>query len=549
MGIPQYFGWLARKYDSEIVSASTNEIDHFYFDFNCLIYQCYAHLMREKYEELKDKPLDIIQNRLIEEVLKYMKRIIVEVVKPRKSCSICIDGVVPMAKMHQQRLRRYKGPILKEWENDLKRQYGVYKGELMDTNQITPGTPFMDKLSEAIGDGIKSGYFGKLEVSLSDAREFGEGEHKVMAQIRERKHKGERICIYGLDADLIMLSLLLNNEVYLLRENMHLKGMGDSEFLYVRMENLRDLIYQEMMSALSEKANINTGVMDKGRLIKDYVFLGFLLGNDFLHHLPSLSIANNGVDFVINLYATSYGKCKNYLLSVVNNRTRINNGFLKSMFESLSRSEVSNLKFLMQRRRVPNPPNFDDSYSEAKWKWDRIPYNEKFEKCYSVIDYKNSGWKQQYYRLFFDFDVNVENDSVCLEDVCRNYFEGMLFTARYYFDGDVSWYWYNPYYVSPFASDLHEYLKNMQDVNLVKLPNGEPFKPLEQLMMVLPKSSSKFLPDNLAAEMSGSLAMYYPDEFEWVAEERMMLYSIEPKLPLLDIDRIRQVVAENVATI
>jgi len=44
--------------------------------------------------------------------------------------------------------------------------------------------------------------------------------------------------------------------------------------------------------------------------------------------------------------------------------------------------------------------------------------------------------------------------------------------------------------------------------------------------------------------MSGRLALYYPDEFDWVSEERFMLYSIEPKLPLLDIDRIREVVSE-----
>ena len=546
MGIPQYFGWLARKYDTELVSVSVDEIDHLYFDFNCLIYQCYAQIMRDKYETLSEKSLEYVQDYLIGEVLRYMRRVILEEVKPRKSVSVCIDGVVPMAKMHQQRLRRYKGPIMKEWENDLKRRFGVYKEELMDTNQITPGTKFMEKLSKEIGGAIGRGYFGKLEVSLSDASEYGEGEHKVMRQIRERKYKGDRVCIYGLDADLIMLSLLLENEVYLIRENMYLKGMGDSEFLYVGVDNLRQLIYQEMMRALSEKANVNTSVMDRMRLIRDYVFLGFLLGNDFLHTLPSLSIANGGIDFVINLYALCYGKCKNYLLSVVNNRTRINNGFLRNMFENLSKSEGSNLRFLSQRRRVPNPPNFDDSYSEAKWKWDRIPFNEKFKENYNVIDWKSNGWKQHYYRLFFKFDVNMEKDRVCLDDVCKNYFEGMLFTVRYYFDGDVSWYWYNPYYVSPFASDLYEYLKTLQDVNGIVLPTGTPFKPIEQLMMVLPKVSSKFLPDNLVREMSGRLALYYPDEFEWVSEERFMLYSIEPKLPLLDIDRIREVVGEYI---
>jgi hypothetical protein len=52
------------------------------------------------------------------------------------------------------------------------------------------------------------------------------------------------------------------------------------------------------------------------------------------------------------------------------------------------------------------------------------------------------------------------------------------------------------------------------------------------------------LPKKLADEMEGRLAVFYPDEFEWIAEEKMMLYSIEPKLPLLDIDRIRSVIRE-----
>ena len=63
-------------------------------------------------------------------------------------------------------------------------------------------------------------------------------------------------------------------------------------------------------------------------------------------------------------------------------------------------------------------------------------------------------------------------------------------------------------------------------------------------MMVLPKCSSELLPKKLADEMKGRLSLYYPDEFEWVAEEKMMLYSIESKLPLLDIDIIRGVIRE-----
>ena len=543
MGIPQYFGWLSRKYDSDIISGSIENIQHFYFDFNCLIYHCYAHL---EYKKLLPKSIPERQSELIEEVIKYTKKVI-DVVKPQKSVAICVDGVVPMAKMHQQRLRRYKGPILKEWENDMKKKYGVYQEELLDTNQITPGTPFMNQLGEALKAAIERGYFGSLAVTLSDASYPGEGEHKVMNMIRaNRIPKTERICIYGLDADLIMLSLTLTeNEIWLIRENMHIgKKESSAEFLFVSVMNLSNLIYREMSNIMMEKLKIS-GLI-KSRLINDYVFMGFLLGNDFLHSIPSLSIQQNGIDFVMNMYASCYGKCKNYLLSVVNNRTRVNNGFLKMMYENLSRSEESNLTFLNKRKKAPHPPNFDDHYSEEKWKWDRVPYNPLFEKCFSVIDYQNSGWKKKYYQLFFDINIDDENDMVCLEDICRNYFEGMMFVVRYYFDGEISWNWYNPYPVCPFASDLNEYLKNYSDLNVIQLDKGVPFTPFEQLMMVLPRRSGDHLPRCLRDEMNGEeLVLFYPEEFEWIAWEKVMLYSVEPKLPLLDIQLIRSVVMRN----
>ena len=540
MGVPQLFGWLFRKYKNIVSVSIDKKMDILYFDFNGLIYHCYADLMREKYEVLKDAPLRRRQEVLIEEILKYTKSIICTTVKP-KIAYLSIDGVVPMAKMHQQRLRRYKSPYLKEWENDIKKRYGIYKEELLDTNQITPGTDFMRLLNESLQGAIDTKYFGDVQMFLSDSEKIGEGEHKIVADIREKGLKDKNICIYGLDADLILLSLTIpNNNVFLLRENVHIDASFTNPLLYVSIPILAESVYHEIMKEMSVKS------LDKQRIIKDYVFLSFLLGNDFLHCLPSLSIINNGIDFIIKLYANSYAKCKNYLLSTASDAIRINNGFLKSMFEGLSKSEDSNLKFLAQRKKVPNPPNFDDHYSEEKWKWDRIPHNPRFEKCFSVIDYKNSNWKKQYYNIFFDFDCTKPQNQVCLDAVCKNYFDGILFTARYYFDGAISWYWYNPYSVAPFVSDLFDYLQRMEtkDINMLSIPTGTPFSSTEQLMMVLPKTSASLLPKKLADEMDGRLAVFYPDEFEWIAEEKMMLYSIEPKLPLLDIDRIRTVIRE-----
>jgi 5'-3' exoribonuclease 2 len=71
-----------------------------------------------------------------------------------------------------------------------------------------------------------------LQVLISDASEPGEGEHKIMRFVRHlRTHPGyapgTRHVIYGQDADLLLLALLLHEPcVMVLREDMHARVRG-----------------------------------------------------------------------------------------------------------------------------------------------------------------------------------------------------------------------------------------------------------------------------------------------------------------------------------
>ena len=78
------------------------------------------------------------------------EKIIVNQIKPRKALIIAVDGVAPRAKMNQQRSRRFRSSKETEEELEKAKKAGkeISKESLFDSNCITPGTEFMEKLNE-----------------------------------------------------------------------------------------------------------------------------------------------------------------------------------------------------------------------------------------------------------------------------------------------------------------------------------------------------------------------------------------------------------------
>jgi 5'-3' exoribonuclease 1 len=152
-------------------------------------------------------------------------------IKPKKTFFLAVDGVAPRAKMNQQRSRRFRtAQEAKEAvEKALRKGEELPEGEGFDSNCITPGTPFMARLSEQLKYFIakkvsEDSDWRGVEIILSGHEVPGEGEHKIMEYIRLTKaqpgyNPNMRHCLYGLDADLIMLGLLSHDPHFcLLRE-------------------------------------------------------------------------------------------------------------------------------------------------------------------------------------------------------------------------------------------------------------------------------------------------------------------------------------------
>eukprot|EP00049_Salpingoeca_infusionum_P012769 m.236931 g.236931 ORF g.236931 m.236931 type:complete len:1131 (-) comp15267_c1_seq2:4556-7948(-) len=307
------------------------------------------------------KPAPPTEDDMYLAIVQYLEHV-VSLAQPQKILYMAIDGVAPRAKMNQQRSRRFKsaqereilerekGKLIEEWQAEGK-EIPPASESSFDSNVITPGTPFMDKLAKYLRHFIHQKMatepeWAKLKIILSDASVPGEGEHKIMEFIRqERAQPGydanTRHVIHGLDADLIMLALATHEPHFcILREVVehnpadaeNLKKaaekalqremeLADAEpaaavadfvpkpFEYMQASVLREYLEVEMKACDYSVA----GGFDLERVIDDFVFMCFFVGNDFLPHIPSLGIRDGAIDTLLDLYKKDFARLGGYI--------------------------------------------------------------------------------------------------------------------------------------------------------------------------------------------------------------------------------------------
>lgn len=471
MGIPWYFYTIYKKYNHEnelmITQDAISEIDieYLFLDYNSMIHPCAQQIL-----SLCDTDDLNLESKIINSCLDYT-RYIINVIKPR-CVYLMIDGVAPRAKINQQRERRYKSHFFKEFTGPVK----------WNSNKITPGTKFMDDLIKALHL-FKKEISSLCDIIISDSNEPGEGEHKMMSTIssitNDEKYNNKsngKICIYGLDADLLMLSLLntASSNIILLRDNTFNTKLSEYEkvYTYVDIKKLRQYICKEL------KYEFCDFIPKDDNLIQDYIFLCFLLGNDFLEHIPSLMIKENGLTILTKSYHLVVKKYKSSLINIDELNARnlsksINIEMLIDIFGEISKVEdyfYKNIYSAYKKNETYRDTfNLDEINTTCK--------NVYFYKT-DIIKYNQSGYKNRYYSFY---GIDNKNDAV------KEYITGLYWVLGYY-NGHMhkNWSWFYPYHATPFASDIY-YSKNIPTKIIL-----EPTKPnttLEQLFMVLPRDS------------------------------------------------------------
>lgn len=171
-----------------------------------------------------------------------------------------------------------------------------------------------------------------VEIVLSGHEVPGEGEHKIMEYIRLAKAQPNydpniRHCLYGLDADLIMLGLLSHDPHFcLLREEVtfgrqHQKKSKELEhqnFYLMHLCIVRE--YLELEFQELKEPSILSFAFDMERVIDDFILMAFFVGNDFLPNLPNLHINEGALALMFKVYKSVLPKAGGYIneLGVIN---------------------------------------------------------------------------------------------------------------------------------------------------------------------------------------------------------------------------------------
>jgi len=506
MGIPSYYRFLCQK-NSKIIEKTINKNNKtiLCLDFNCIVYYCLSKM--PAYNEAERFSYEA---QLIQEVCKYVEYIW----KQSGSADevfIAVDGVVPMAKMKQQRLRRFKSIVLAEYE--VQQQVRLPDVKSWDKNSITPGTLFMKKLDIAL---IKlcNNHKGW---SVSGYNEPGEGEQKVMSHIRKYKSMNNTFIVYGLDADLILLCMLhsFNNTIYLLREQMEFNSVvkdlfNNEQFLYLNIDALKNSLFK----------NPNE------QKILDYIMMMSLLGNDFLPHSLSLTIKDGGYMLLFNILKQFHTSNKYLVYSTGSICWKNLSDFIGEFYnqEELLIEEFCKKKKQMHtyKGRTEYEQKMTEVYMlPTKWFVEQKIYDGKLKE----------GWSEIYYKEF------LQNKEIALKE----YVKGIQWILDYYTGDNVDIDWYYPYMSVPLYKDLYKYLQTIIPGTIMDFEYNENIEPEQQLALVLPIESYNLVQNPKYKEFPKRFPHLYPTRFGFHSIGKKLFYECESNIPIFTTKLLREI--------
>jgi len=430
MGVPllaKYFQWQYRAaYRSTLTGVNPYVL---LMDLNSLIYEAVYKLEAVATPE---EHVEITAKLVFERILQLIQPL----QSTLKVLYIAFDGVAPKAKIVHQRFSRYASSEKK----------------IFDTVQITPGTTFIIKFHQNLKKIIEARQKDiGIIIEYSSYLVPGEGEHKLMEAVRSRKYEGN-ILIYGLDTDLILLTLLSGvRNIYLWKD----------QFMNSKATILNvDKLYQFLQKDTSA--------------VKDFLILLNIIGNDFVPEHPSIDSLNT----IISLIKRLLREIK--LPIVVHNK--INKDHLKLFFLRLAAEEE---RLLLNKLTLYNELPDNMSLNPAR---------------FTMLENAFSNDKLNFEKFRHDWYTRAKVGEDSLEEMVQNYIEGYSFVLNYYQSGEkkINLQWCYHFYSAPLFADIIKYYPTTErKFNWARHPHAPRPTIPQQLVAVMPRSKHRLLPESL----------------------------------------------------
>lgn len=334
---------------------------------------------------------------------------------------------------------------------------------------------------------------------------------------------------------------------------------------------------------------------DVERLIDDFVFLTFLVGNDFLPSIPSLYIGDGAFDTIFTAYRELLCQRIDYIVQ----DGRISDPLrLQNLFYLMSLSEISTMdekavdEYLRQSKVAAYVSPMEDDlmadsdFDEELTKEDGEDDIDDGQAASKLTQDSRKG----YYKSKFDIDVldtdamthqefllkdiNIyQRDETTLQSIRTSYVSGLIWCLSYYSIGCCSWTWYYPYHYSPLLCDLTYGLEDIikqayrhsmaltletamdyKDMSIINdrteinsfeslFRLDEPFKPFQQLLGCLPPSSAHLLPScyqRLMLDVVSPIKECYPETIQLDYEGKKKPWEAIVLLPFIDENHLLQ---------
>lgn len=386
---------------------------------------------------------------------------LVQAIRPTGALIMAVDGVCPLAKIKQQRQRRYKAAAERTSTNP----------NAFDSNAISTGTDFMARLDAYLTAWVKKEHLNLPPLVIFSGHLVpNEGEHKVMDIFRTREelrgpHKIH--VVHGLDADLILLSALTIPNALLYRED---PAQGD---VILNIEAFK----QGIKSLLGQS---NTSMMD-------FTVMMSFVGNDFLPGVISTSNMADSLHALARVYRETripltdkkgqlHWKNLATFLSVVAD-------IEPEMFVKLS-YQAKHPLFIVENN-MTSKDTID--FEQLKIDW--------YNKILSPPETAASSFILSEKKFAPLFEMNDEN----FNNMLTQYMTGVSWCLKYYTEGPnkTNMSWYYPYFHAPLFYELAQITDQMDQSFLDDLKDNYRFSIPHQLLSVLPVQSANLIPKSI----------------------------------------------------